>query len=161
MMFSRDAEGVRPQGSPMPIITPAYLVVIAVPGANPPGFPPLIGVPPAVGHAYPLLPAGNVISREPTPGATIVLPWWNVSRRQTQIDFDGQSTWDIQDLSSRNGTCVNGQQLQPYAPWPLCDGDRIQVAGIAGVELRFTFHPVKVARRPQALEAFLQQDEFR
>lgn len=56
-----------------------------------------------------------------------------VSRRHARFTFDGRS-YLIEDLASLNGSRVNGRQLQPFQPYPLVDGDRIELAG-----LRFLF----------------------
>jgi hypothetical protein len=148
----------------MPSSPTAYLVVMAVPGANPPNMLPLVGTPPILGQSFQMLPVGNIMGRLPAPDITIVLPWHQISRRQTQIDSDGQGVWDIQDLTSRNGTFVNGQKLQPHAPWQLTEGDRIHLGqpGPPGtLEFLFTFTPQPPSPRPpQTYEEFLAEDEF-
>jgi pSer/pThr/pTyr-binding forkhead associated (FHA) protein len=148
----------------MPTHSTAYLLVVAVPqGQNAiAGF--VTGVPPGVGQVFTLAPARNVVGRLVAPDIAIVLPWLVVSRKHSQLDFDGQSTWEIQDLMSRNGTFVNGQQVAPHTPWPICDGDHIHIAGLFGVELLFTFNPAaKLPDPPQSptYEELLADDEFR
>lgn len=56
-----------------------------------------------------------------------------VSRRHARFTFDGRN-YLIEDLASLNGSRVNGRQLQPFQPYRLVDGDRIELAG-----LRFLF----------------------
>src|SRR6516165_5289793 len=102
----------------------ACLVLLAMPPAsNHPAGALGVSILPPVGHIFHLSPAGNVIGRAAPPDATIVLPYFAVSRRHAQIDLRGLGHWEIVDLSSRNGTYVNGQQLQPKLPRILAEGD--------------------------------------
>jgi Nif-specific regulatory protein len=56
----------------------------------------------------------------------IVIPDDRSSRHHAQIDWkDG--TWVLRDLGSRNGTQVDGEDVQ--SEYVLSDGDRIQIAG--------------------------------
>jgi hypothetical protein len=118
-----------------------YLVLLAVPANNSPGIGPAPGtaVPP-VGHAFTLVGSNDIIGRQVLPNqmsATIVLPWLFVSRRHAQIEFNGAGIWEIEDLQSRNGTCVNRQVLQPHTRLPLTVGDRIGIGPNFCLELEF------------------------
>jgi hypothetical protein len=55
----------------------------------------------------------------------IVLPDRQVSRYHARITWQGD-LFQVEDLGSKNGTHVNGQELQ--APTPLQDGDELQIA---------------------------------
>ena len=60
-------------------------------------------------------------------GSDILLPERPISRNHLRIGRDTQGYF-IQDLDSKNGTFVNGQQLQSNTVYRLQDGDEIQVA---------------------------------
>jgi pSer/pThr/pTyr-binding forkhead associated (FHA) protein len=49
-----------------------------------------------------------------------------VSRRHARISRQGQQVF-IEDLRSLNGTFLNGHHLVPEMPYPLKDGDQVQV----------------------------------
>ena len=112
----------------------AYLVLTSdlAPAPGPSGMPDI----PARGHAFRLQPGKNVIGRVPDADVAIVLPAPAVSRRHSQVELLATGCWELEDLGSRNGTRVNGQQLQPHSLIPLNEGDRIHVGG---VELTFSF----------------------
>ncbi len=55
----------------------------------------------------------------------VVLPERPVSRRHAEIRRDG-NRYLLRDLGSRNGTWLNGQEVD--GPIPLQDGDEIQIA---------------------------------
>src|SRR5262245_56384410 len=63
----------------------------------------------------------------------------SVSRRHCLVALDGSGAW-VQDLGSRNGTLVNGQNIGRRSPGrgddstipelsrhPLCDGDELRL----------------------------------
>jgi serine phosphatase RsbU (regulator of sigma subunit)/pSer/pThr/pTyr-binding forkhead associated (FHA) protein len=58
------------------------------------------------------------------PDCDLVLDTAAVSRQHAQILHDGDHYW-LEDLHSRNGTFVNGKQIQ--SRHPLIDGDRLKV----------------------------------
>ena len=60
-------------------------------------------------------------------GSDILLPERPISRNHLRIGRDTQGYF-VQDLGSKNGTFINGQQLQPDVVCRLQDGDEIQVA---------------------------------
>lgn len=64
-----------------------------------------------------------VIGRDET--CDLVIPDRQVSRRHARIRLEGDR-YLVEDLSSKNGTFVNGQELR--GPHALQDGDEIQVA---------------------------------
>ena len=60
----------------------------------------------------------------------LAIPSWSVSRRHAQLRLqDGQ--WWIEDLRSRNGTWVNGQQVRSRTP--LSHNDEIRVPNFMAV----------------------------
>jgi len=56
----------------------------------------------------------------------IVLPERQSSRQHAQIERD-KDGYLLRDLASKNGTCVNGQEVRDK-PYRLKDGDEIQIA---------------------------------
>ncbi len=48
-----------------------------------------------------------------------------VSRRHAKITRLGEERYYVMDLSSTNYTFVNGEQLEPFEPKVLSDGDEI------------------------------------
>lgn len=57
----------------------------------------------------------------------------SVSTRHARIDYE-RGGWRITDLSSANGTLVDGVKLVPNVPAPLGDGSTVR---FGGVETRF------------------------
>lgn len=57
----------------------------------------------------------------------IHLPDRQVSRRHARIYWTGEQ-YRIEDLGSKNGTHVNGQEVQSNTSCPLQDGDELQIA---------------------------------
>jgi pSer/pThr/pTyr-binding forkhead associated (FHA) protein len=51
-----------------------------------------------------------------------------ISRRHFKIEYVPGEGYTITDLASLNGTSINGQPLEPYAPRFLRDGDQIILA---------------------------------
>jgi len=49
-----------------------------------------------------------------------------VSRRHAKITYKDGETWII-DLSSMNGTWLNGEALEPIRAYPLHDGDKLRL----------------------------------
>lgn len=58
-------------------------------------------------------------------GCDVILPERPVSRRHAEIRREG-NRYLLRDLGSKNGTCLNGQEID--GPVPLQDGDEIQIA---------------------------------
>ena len=56
----------------------------------------------------------------------IVLRSPGVSRQHGRLTRDPQGSWWVEDLNSRNGTCVNGRSITRQA---LVDGDVLQIGG--------------------------------
>jgi len=50
-----------------------------------------------------------------------------VSRLHASIISQGNGNYALRDEGSANGTKVNGQQVNKYQPYPLQDGDKIQL----------------------------------
>jgi hypothetical protein len=64
-----------------------------------------------------------IIGREET--CDVVIPDRQVSRQHARITLEADR-YLLEDLGSKNGTFVNGQELP--GPYPLQDGDEIQIA---------------------------------
>ena len=64
-----------------------------------------------------------IIGREET--CDVVIPDRQVSRQHARIRLEGDR-YLLEDLGSKNGTFVKGQELS--GPYPLQDGDEIQIA---------------------------------
>jgi len=64
-----------------------------------------------------------IIGREET--CDLVIPDRQVSRQHARIRLEADR-YVLEDLGSKNGTFVNGQELS--GPYPLQDGDEIQIA---------------------------------
>ncbi|MES1213507.1 MAG: SpoIIE family protein phosphatase [Singulisphaera sp.] len=82
------------------------------------------------GHQFPLEGDRAILGRHPD--CDIVLDVGAVSRQHAQILFI-DSDYYVEDLKSRNGTFVNGQQIRDRQR--LEDNDRIKIC-----DLLFTFH---------------------
>lgn len=81
---------------------------------------------PAAGQRWPLVKDEMVIGREPT--CEIVIPDRQVSRAHARLQRV-EGGFELEDLGSKNGTHVNGMQVQGRVR--LQDGDLIQVALVA------------------------------
>ena len=78
-----------------------------------------------LGHEWPLDRDTMTLGRGEE--CDMVVPERQVSRVHLSIQRDA-SGYLVQDLESKNGTCINGRPVQPGAPMRLQDGDEIQVA---------------------------------
>lgn len=87
------------------------------------------------GTRYALRSGETTLGREPGPGNAIVLPDPLSSRRNTLI-LGAADRYVVRDLSSRNGTRVNGNRLSQQQP--LHDGDTIDIG-----QTKLVFHLVK------------------
>lgn len=58
-----------------------------------------------------------------------------VSRRHAKITRVGEGRYYVMDLSSTNFTHVNGEQLDPFEPRVLADGDELHLG-----TLKLVFH---------------------
>src|SRR5208283_2321566 len=67
---------------------------------------------------------GDRLSIGRSPDCDIPLDSTRVSRRHAELEKDAQGNWLVRDLSSRNGTRVNGR---PVAQQVLQNGDRIHI----------------------------------
>ncbi len=67
----------------------------------------------------------------------IILPHAGVSRQHARLERDGDGTYFVEDLGSRNGTLLNGRPVKKH---PLRAGDRIQLG--AGTVLLFTLEDI-------------------
>ena len=94
------------------------------------------------GHGYDLTRSVIVIGRGQD--CDIILDEHQVSRRHARLEHTAQG-WNLVDLGSTNGTRVNGQPLEPHAPYPLQPGDRVAL-GIAVMALQ---QPVAGEPAPQ------------
>jgi pSer/pThr/pTyr-binding forkhead associated (FHA) protein len=78
------------------------------------------------GQEIPLVIDCFVIGRESD--CHLAVPSPTVSKRHAELRFqDGQ--WSIEDLRTRNGTCVNGQRI--YSRTPLSHNDEIRIPAFA------------------------------
>jgi DNA-binding winged helix-turn-helix (wHTH) protein len=82
---------------------------------------------PVQGNRWAIPPAGVTLGREN--GCEVVIADRQVSRRHARIDRRGGKSY-IQDLASKNGTCVNGVPVKDEVE--IKDGDLIQIALAAG-----------------------------
>jgi phosphoserine phosphatase RsbU/P len=90
-----------------------------------------------VGEQVKLAEGRAIMGRHPD--CDIVLDVGAVSRQHAQITWiDGE--YFVEDLHSRNGTFVNGTQIQ--APHRLADGDRLKICDLA-----FTFYRDQPSQR--------------
>jgi hypothetical protein len=55
-------------------------------------------------------------------------PRQSVSRRHATIVADEDALTLVESNASTNGTFLNGERLAPFKPYPLADGDLVQVA---------------------------------
>jgi predicted component of type VI protein secretion system len=104
--------------------------------------------------------------RDPATGATPdvdLTPFagyrMGVSRRHAAIRLGDNSTLDIWDLGSSNGTYLNGQRLGAHRPYRLHDGDELRLGQMM---IRVFFQSgEKPVKAPKAAEAALPQAEAR
>ena len=78
---------------------------------------------PSAGKRYFIEQAEVIIGRDEA--CDLVVPDRQVSRHHARIRQEGGRLL-LEDLGSKNGTFVNGQELE--GPHPLQDGDEIQIA---------------------------------
>lgn len=71
-----------------------------------------------------LRPGGNTVGADPT--CDIPIPIDGVGRRHARIVCTPHMS-EVTDLGSQAGTLLNDERLQPNAPQPLVDGDRLQI----------------------------------
>ena len=50
-----------------------------------------------------------------------------VSRQHALIQPQPDGSFVLYDMGSRNGTVLNGHELDPHQPYPVTDGDKIQL----------------------------------
>lgn len=103
------------------------------------------------GHRYRIPEAGGVIGR--AQNAEVRIRDEGVSRRHARLWREGEAVY-IDDLGSRNGTFVNGEELA--APRVLEEGDKLQVG--ASVVLRFAHHDELDDRFHESLVASALRD---
>ena len=96
------------------------------------------------GHRHLLTAPQTIIGRDPSQ-CQMVLAQAMISRRQALLEIDEQAQAFITDLSSSQGTFVNGQRIQRCE---LQDGDQIGF-GPDGL-LTFTFHAAAEQPNPTA-----------
>ncbi len=63
--------------------------------------------------AYPFFTSEVIVGRDA--GCSICIPDQAVSRNHVRMIASGEGRWTLQDLSSRNGTIVNGQYVSEHA----------------------------------------------
>ena len=74
---------------------------------------------------FPILSSVTVIGRRED--CDLCIPLMVVSKRHCQVSFE-QDKLNIRDLGSRNGTFINGRQIEESA---LNPGDRIQIGPVS------------------------------
>jgi hypothetical protein len=82
---------------------------------------------PVQGGRWSIPPEGIILGREE--GCNVIIVDRQVSRRHAKIDRHGGKTY-LQDLASKNGTCLNGVRVKEEVE--IHDGDLIQIALAAG-----------------------------
>jgi hypothetical protein len=95
----------------------------------------------------------HVIGRHPDCDSRFGSPW--VSRRHCRFFTVRGEVW-LEDLGSRNGTILNGEQL--HCPRPVHDGDRVELAGMA-FQVRLTGGAARRKMMPKKLENVQQAAE--
>ena len=73
-------------------------------------------------------PLGAVVGREPGV-AQIIITEASVSRKHCRFWREAGS-WRVEDLSSANGTALNGRRLTPNKGAAIKDGDKLQISKI-------------------------------
>jgi len=69
---------------------------------------------------------------------------YGVSRLHARVDVDKEGRFAIMDLSSTNGTFLNGKRLKPFQSFPLNEHDILEL-GQFSVEVRyFAYMPAEV-----------------
>ena len=80
------------------------------------------------GRTHRLRAGLNVVGRE---AADVLLPDKTVSRQHARLELSDEGAVTVEDLSSTNGTQVNGQDLAPHVPRLLSGGDRLRFGSVA------------------------------
>ncbi len=108
------------------------------------------------GRSHRLRPGLNTVGRE---SADVLLPDKTVSRRHARLEVDDDGTVTLEDLSSTNGTQVNGDVLAPHIARVLQAGDHVCFGSVV-TALRLpaavptpgpSLHPAAEALRPAAV----------
>lgn len=108
------------------------------------------------GRSHRLRPGLNTVGRE---SADVLLPDKTVSRRHARLEVDDDGTVTLEDLSSTNGTQVNGDVLAPHIARALQAGDHVCFGSVV-TALRLptavpppgpSLHPATEALRPAAV----------
>lgn len=94
---------------------------------------------PKAGNVYPLKNPKITIGRDLTNEIVIQDP--EISRFHVILKW-ADTTYQIEDLGSTNGTMVNGNTLPPSTPTPLHANDAVQIA--TTIELIYTWQPEDV-----------------
>ena len=71
-----------------------------------------------------------IIGRREGGYASVFASFGMVSGRHAQISHTPSGGWQVMDLGSTNGTCLNGRQLMPNSPVAFWVGDTISFANI-------------------------------
>jgi serine phosphatase RsbU (regulator of sigma subunit)/pSer/pThr/pTyr-binding forkhead associated (FHA) protein len=79
------------------------------------------------GQVFPLRGESVILGRHPN--CHIILESVAVSRQHARIAQMGGSYY-IEDLDSRNGTCVNGQRIPARQPRPLAENDEVRICEV-------------------------------
>lgn len=95
------------------------------------------------GGEWRLVDGANVIGRDDD--CAIAVDLHTVSRRHAQIVLGIDGTATIEDLGSKNGTSVNGQEI--HGPVTLADGDEIRVGSVSMTYRRRSTMPSTMTQR--------------
>jgi len=104
-----------------------------------------------IGKRHPLPAAGLVIGRDPQ-AAELVLVDPAVSARHCALEADGVGGHRVVDLSSRNGTFVNGEKVGRRS---LVEGDKIFVGETV---LRYSLHDAIEAKFHDRVDTLMNVD---
>ncbi len=79
------------------------------------------------GRSHRLRPGLNMVGRE---GTDVLLPDKTVSRQHARLEVRDDRSLTVEDLSSTNGTQLNGELLVPHVLRSLADGDRVRFGSV-------------------------------
>lgn len=79
------------------------------------------------GQTHRLRPGLNLVGRE---SADVLLPDKTVSRQHARLEVGEDDTVTVEDLSSTNGTQLNGDHLVPHVPRLVSQGDQLRFGSV-------------------------------
>ncbi|XP_041981540.1 mediator of DNA damage checkpoint protein 1-like [Aricia agestis] len=84
------------------------------------------------GQKYPVVKGPNKIGRDPET-CSIVLQLNSISRHHAVINVLNSSEFMLMDLNSANKTKLDNKTLEPYIPYPLKNGNMVQLGQVFGI----------------------------